>query len=103
MFIGLIKADKDEFLMVVFGHKVSENSWKTVFFQSLVIAFFVGLMNIILKSNYLYLCVAPIAENPLIITREWPFYIPIIIFIGFLHILAFYYFFNLIKKVKKHD
>ena len=91
------------FLMVVFGHKISENSWKTVFFQSLVIAFFVGIMNIILKSNYLYLCVAPIAENPLIITREWPFYIPIIIFIGFLHILAFYYFFNLIKKVKKHD
>ena len=44
-------------------------------------------------ANYLYLCKAPVIDNPLIFTREWPVYMPIILFIGLLHILILYYFF----------
>ena len=96
------------FLMFVLGYKITQKSWKEVFIQCLVFSFFVGIFNWIAKTlnpaaeklaNYLYLCKAPDIENPLIITKEWPHYIPIIIFMGLLHILFFYYFFNMIKKV----
>ena len=107
------------FLIIVFSHKITLKSWKSVFIQLSVICFFVGLANAFLRfisygglyvgkdigsngeklANYLYLCKAPVIDNPLIFTREWPVYMPIILFIGLLHILILYYFFNALNKV----
>ena len=105
------------FLMFVLGYRVSKNSVLNVFIQCVVFSIFSGLVNFILNfdwasfkypvdfvtghnANYLYLCIAPDNNNPLLITDKWPYYIPIVIFFGLLHILAFYYFFNMIKKVQ---
>ena len=108
------------FLMFVLGYRVSKNSALTVFAQCVIFSIFSGAVNFILNfdwsnfkypvdsvtgelihnANYLYLCLAPDNNNPLIMTDKWPYYIPLIMFIGLLHILAFYYFFNTIKKVQ---
>ena len=107
------------FLMFVLGYRVSKNSALTVFAQCVIFSIFSGAVNFILNfdwsnfkypvdavgefihnANYLYLCEAPDNGNPLIMTNEWPYYIPLIMFIALLHILAFYYFFNTIKKVQ---
>ena len=88
------------FLTIVFKHKVQIGSWKTVFITGLWITAFVGLINAMLKTNYLYLCRAPIVDNPLIIIDTWPLYIPIIISFAFIHILIVYYIFKKINKLE---
>ena len=94
------------FLAIVLQYKINKNSWKGVFDTALKIACVVALVNIIIYlffgewSNYLFLCKPPIVDNPLLLITDWPYYIPFLIFVGFLHILFFYYIFKTLKRVQ---
>ena len=50
-------------------------SWWKVFLYSQLLIPTIGLANYLLDANYMFLCVAPIVENPFIFTRQWPWYI----------------------------
>ena len=95
------------YLTVVFGHKIRRDSWKTAFINGLILAAIIGIVNIIIGvfygifSNYMYLCTAPIADNPLLLTSQWPYYIPMIIFFMFIHVMIVFYIYKLIGKVSK--
>ena len=61
-------------LIVVFGYKFS---FRGIFDSMIVInilAFFTMIVNYFLGSNYMFLCVPPAVDNPLII-GNWPWYI----------------------------
>ena len=59
-----------------------------------------GLINYFLGSNYLYLCEAPLVDNPLLITSEWPYYILIIDFLAVVYLYILYIPFMIYNKVK---
>ena len=61
--------------IAAYGARFSYRSiWRTLLFLNLLI-FPVGLINYFLDANYIYLCKAPNVENPLLFTKEWPWYI----------------------------
>ena len=88
------------YLTIVFNYKIRSDSWKTAFRNILMLVPFVGLINYLIGANYMYLCKSPIADNPLLLTNKWPYYVPMIIFFVFLHNLAVFYIYKLIGKVK---
>lgn len=81
-------------LYLVFVHGMSPRigSWKNAFWVAQGLLVFIGLMNFILKSNYMYLSKKPLVSNPLII-GDWPFYILGFEIAGIIHICLFYRFF----------
>ena len=87
------------YLTIVFNYKIRLDSWKTAFFNTLMIVPVIALINYFIGSNYMYLCQSPIADNPLLLTNEWPYYVPMIIFFVFLHNLAIFYIFKIIGRV----
>jgi len=89
------------YLTIVFDYKIRSDSWKTAFINILMIVPIIGLINYFINSNYMYLCKSPIADNPLLLTNQWPYYVPMIIFFVFLHNLAIFYIYKLIGRVKK--
>ena len=58
----------------------------------------VGIINYFLDSNYLYLCIAPLVDNPLLITHKWPYYIFIIDIISILYMFILYIPFKIFNK-----
>ena len=48
----------------------------------------------IVNANYIYLCIAPIVNNPFIFTNQWPWYIVGIDIVAILHFYIIYYIFN---------
>ncbi|MBT3962445.1 MAG: TIGR02206 family membrane protein [Candidatus Marinimicrobia bacterium] len=84
---------------LVFVHRMSPRlgSWKNAFWVAQGLLIFIGLMNLILKSNYMYLSKKPLVSNPLII-GEWPFYLLGFEIAGLVHILLFYSFFIWVVK-----
>ena len=97
------------YLTIVMNKKIKINSWKSTFYIALIYTIIVGLLNKLINSlfegsaNYMYLCNAPIAENPLILTTKWPLYLPMIILFGFLHIIFIYYFLKITKGVDTYE
>ena len=81
------------YLTYVLGHKPRIGSWLNVFFTSQLLVVFASFFNILLKSNYMYTCEKPIAENPLIF-GEWPYYFLGFELIGFVHIIISYFIFK---------
>tara|TARA_B100000945_G_scaffold242823_1_gene199043 strand:+ start:317 stop:1090 length:774 start_codon:yes stop_codon:yes gene_type:complete len=102
------------YLSINFSHKLRIDAWKTAFYNGLFTAFCIGIINIIInysyvvinqyneivKANYMYICKAPIADNPLLFTNEWPYYFLMLIFFVFIHILIIFNVYKLIGKVE---
>jgi len=94
------------YLSINYDYKLRLNSWITAFRNGLILAFFIGLINLFIgygygiMPNYLYICEAPIADNPLLFTTQWPYYFFVLVTFMFLHIVIIYYIFKLIGKVE---
>ena len=94
------------YLSINYGYKLRLNSWITAFRNGLLLACFIGLINLIIgyfygiTPNYLYLCEAPIADNPLLFTTQWPYYFFVLVMFMFIHIVVIYYIFKAIGKVE---
>ena len=95
------------YLTIVNGHSLRFNSWKNSFIYGLVTVAIIGIINLVISfftgtlPNYMYTCVAPEADNPLIMTKKWPNYYIILTTFTFAHILIVFYLFKLFGKVKK--
>lgn len=94
------------YLSINYGYKLRISSWMTAFRNGLILTLFIGLINLTIAyfygtmPNYLYLCQAPIAENPLLFTTQWPYYFFVLVTFMFIHIIIIYYIFKLIGKVE---
>ena len=94
------------YLSINYGYKLRLNSWITAFRNGLLLACLIGAINLIIgyfygiTPNYLYLCEAPIADNPLLFTTQWPYYFFVLVMFMFIHIVAIYYIFKAIGKVE---
>ena len=94
------------YLSINYRYKLRISSWMTAFRNGLILTLFIGLINLTIAyfygtmPNYLYLCQAPIAENPLLFTTQWPYYFFVLVTFMFIHIIIIYYIFKLIGKVE---
>ena len=86
------------YLAIVDGYRVKKNAWRNVFIYCQVLLLFIGMINLILDANYMYLCEVPIVNNPLIIGL-WPWYIIGFEIFGLVHILFFYFLFRMLKPL----
>ena len=77
------------YLTSVLKMKPRKRSWINVFLYTQLILPIIGLINYILDSNYMYLCIKPIAENPLLF-GEWPWYFVGIEIAGLIHFFILY-------------
>ena len=80
------------YLTFVLGMKPRKLSWWRIFIWSQLLLPIIGFVNWLLSANYMYLCIKPIVDNPLII-GEHPYYYIGFEFIGLLNIILFYYLF----------
>ena len=80
------------YLRNVMNMELKTYSWLRTFIALNVLLAIIMPINHFLGSNYMYLAEAPAVDNPLILTREWPWYVltwePIILIL----ILIVYYF-----------
>ena len=84
------------YLMILMKLKLRTFSWLKTFFRVQVVFVSVFIFNLLFDTNYMFLMFKPLVNNPLII-GDWPDYILIIQFIGFLHISLIY------KLAPKHS
>ena len=95
------------YLTIVNGYSLRSNAWKNSFIYGLITVALVGITNLVISfftgvlPNYMYTCEAPIADNPLIMTTEWPSYYLILTTFTFVHILIVFYVFRLFGRVDK--
>ena len=61
-------------LIIVFGYRFSLRGILESMIVINILAMIIGIVNYILDANYMFLCIPPAVNNPLII-GEWPFYI----------------------------
>lgn len=78
------------------GFIPTKNSWLKIFILTQFAALFIGLINWILGSNYMYLSSPPIAQNPMIIGK-WPWYLFVFECLALVHYFILYSFFHKIK------
>ena len=78
--------------MLMMDMRLKVGSWWTNFLYTQPILIFIMIVNWLVGGNYMYLAEAPLAENPLIFTRVWPWYILTFEFLVIPHFLLFYYF-----------
>ena len=83
------------YLTFVLKMRPSKKSWIKIFIFSQILIPTIGFFNFIFDSNYMFLRQAPIVDNPLILTRQWPWYILVIDFIALLHFYIIYLIFKL--------
>ena len=74
------------YLTLLLDMKPRKKSWWKIFLWSQLLIPIIGTVNWLLNANYMYMCIKPIAENPLLF-GEWPWY-----FIG-MEIAALLHFF----------
>ena len=77
------------YLTIIFGMRPRRGSWWKIFFLSQFLIIIIGFINYLLNSNYMYLCVKPIANN-LFLLGEWPWYIVGIELAAILHFILVY-------------
>ena len=77
------------YLTIVLGMQPRQQSWLKIFLYTQLILPIIGLINIILNANYMYLCIKPIANNPLLF-GEWPWYFLGIEIAAFIHFFIIY-------------
>ena len=79
-------------LMLMMVMRLRIGSWCTNFLYTQPLLLFIMIVIWSVGGYYMYLAEAPLAENPLIFTRVWPWYILTFEFLAILHFLVFYYF-----------
>ena len=77
------------YLTWVLGMKPRQGSWLKIFLYSQLLLPVIGFINYMINANYMYLCIKPIANNPILI-GEWPWYIISIELAGLLHFFIIY-------------
>lgn len=82
------------------GFEPKKNSWVKTFFFTQLVAIAIGCFNLIFGSNYMYLTMPPIANNPLII-GDWPWYIVMFEVLAIFHFYILYRAFYKISYFKK--
>lgn len=81
------------YLFYVLGVRLRHKSYFRIWVLAHIILISVGLINVVLNSNYIYLCTPPKVDNPLI-TGGFPYHLIGFEIFGTLHILLFYYLFT---------
>jgi len=77
------------YLTWVLGMKPREGSWLKIFIFSQILIPSIGLVNMLINANYMYLCDKPIVNNPFLI-GDWPWYIIGVEFAAILHFIIAY-------------
>ena len=77
------------YLTLILGMRPRKWSWLKIFLYTQLILPIIGLINFILNSNYMYICIKPIANNPLLI-GEWPWYFLGIEIVAIIHFFIIY-------------
>ena len=90
------------YLTFLLGMRPRKGSWLKIFLWSQLLIPIIGCINWILKSNYMYLCIKPIANNPFLI-GEWPWYIIGIEFAAILHFIIVYIPFAYVYRLEKEN
>ncbi len=80
------------------GFTPPKKSWLKIFILTQFAALFVGLINRILGSNYMYLSTPPIAQNRMIL-GGWPWYL---VGFEFLALAHFFILYSIFHKIKYH-
>lgn len=62
------------FLLRSGAFKLSATSWLHALLWNNLALLPIGLLNLLLNANYMYLCIKPLAENPFVV-GDWPWYI----------------------------
>lgn len=78
------------YLTIIAGMRPRKWSWFKIFLFTQLVLPTIGSVNYLLDANYMYLSEAPIANNPFIFTREWPWYILGLEFAAILHYIFIY-------------
>ena len=86
------------YLAIVEGYRVRKGSYIMVILFCQVLLLFIGTVNFLIDSNYMYLNEKPLVKNPMII-GEWPWYILGFEMIGIIHILIFYFGFRKMRPL----
>lgn len=86
------------YFSAVYGYKPRKRSWWRVFIITQIVILLVGAINLLLDSNYMYLCKKPLAENPFVI-GDWPWYVLILELVGLAHFFAVYLIFRAARHV----
>ena len=81
------------YLLHVQGHRIRKKSWWSSFLIGLVVLGIVGIINLFVDGNYIYLCTKPEVDNPLLI-GPWPYYLSGFLVFGFINIVLFYFVFS---------
>ena len=71
-------------LIFAYGFKFNHRGVIQAFLFTNVMIVFVGIVNYFLNSNYMFLCVPPVVDNPLLIGK-WPYYLIILEIIFFIY------------------
>jgi len=77
------------YLTWILGMKPRKKSWIKIFLYTQIILIAIGFINYILNANYMYLCIKPIANNPLLL-GEWPWYFLGIEIVAIIHFFILY-------------
>ncbi len=88
-------------LIFAYGLKFNQKSIVQAFLFTNLMVIVVGIINYLLGSNYMYLCVPPDANNPLLI-GEWPYYILVLEMIFFIYGYIIYAPFLVIKYLNRN-
>jgi len=81
------------YLFYVKGNRVRYKSWLYTYIMGLVVLAIVGVINYFTGGNYIYLCVKPMVDNPLLI-GPWPYYISGFLGFGLVNVILFYFLFR---------
>lgn len=85
------------YLTIILGMKPRKGSWWRIFIRSQILLPIIGFINWGLDANYMYLCIKPIAKNPLLFW-DWPWYILGLEIVGLLHFIIIYLPFGFIYR-----
>lgn len=75
------------YLIWVNGHRISRWSWLKALWWNNLVLIPIGLVNVLLDANYMYLSTKPLANNPFVM-GDWPWYILGFEFAAVLHYVA---------------
>ena len=91
------------YLTWILGMRPRKGSWWRVFLWSQLLLPIIGFINGNLSANYMYLCIRPIVNNPLLIGK-WPWYLLIIELMALIHFFIVYLpFVNLNRQAESNE
>jgi hypothetical integral membrane protein (TIGR02206 family) len=86
------------YLLLINKMQLSKRSWWSYFLYTQLCIPFIGSINWLFNSNYMYLVEKPMADNPFII-GDWPWYILLLEIVIILHFILIYIIFRPRKQI----